>query len=422
MDKEALHRQLEDMEEASERWRSEKRRLNAEIDKLEAALADAKTTAARKKTGTIPGKPDTMDPLTFAKAQEAADQKVRKAQDEWEAERAKLMSEINRLEAAVAEAIARASNPLRVTQPVKEQFEVELNRVAKEKTEVEQAYLRAKTQWEQEKLKMTSEMVKLRRTAQIMGRPVLKEDAPESNPKVRDLDKQLKANLAEWNGERQRLMAQVQKLEEAARHWDAERRQLNSHAGQLQQAFMQAEAKVQSYEVAARTPNPSEVHVDELKRERDGIQRQALQAKMAWDDERRKMNSQLEQLEQQLQRFSDSRQPVSNAVVDQLRLQYEQKLQDAIHQKTQLATELQSASQLLEAERARLTAAHKSSGAGMDSNAIAAEVARVEAQLNEIIAVIDNPNTELSTVIRKNVEKAELDAYLKGIMFAVGKK
>jgi chromosome segregation ATPase len=422
MDKEALQRQLDDMEEASERWRAEKRRLNAEIDKLESALADAKTTAARKKPGTVAGKPDATDPLEIAKAHEAAEQKVRRAQDEWEAERARLMSEINRLEGAVAEAIARASNPLRVTQPVKEQFEVELSRAAREKTEVEQAFLRAKTQWEQEKLKMTSEMVKLRRAAQIMGRPVPKEDAPESNPKVRDLEGQLRENLSQWNSERQRLMAQIQKLEEASRHWDAERRQLNAHAGQLQQAFMQAEAKIQSYEVAARTPNPSEVHVDELKRERDAVQRQALQAKMAWDDERRKFNSQIDQLEQQLQRMSDSTEGVSNAVVDQLRHQYEQKLQDAIHQKTQLAQELQSASQLLETERSRLSAAQKGSGAGTDAAGIAAEVSRVEAQLNEIIAVIDNPNTELSTVIRKNVEKAELDAYLKGIMFAVGKK
>src|SRR5262245_12277873 len=62
MDKEALQRQLEDMEEESERWRAEKRRLNAEIDKLEAALADVKGTPGRKCGGTAPtGKPDAID-------------------------------------------------------------------------------------------------------------------------------------------------------------------------------------------------------------------------------------------------------------------------------------------------------------------------------------------------------------------------
>jgi hypothetical protein len=42
--------------------------------------------------------------------------------------------------------------------------------------------------------------------------------------------------------------------------------------------------------------------------------------------------------------------------------------------------------------------------------------------LSEVIAVIDNPDTELSTVIRTNVEKAELDAYMKAILFTLGKK
>src|SRR5262245_6924174 len=184
---------------------------------------------------------------------------------------------------------------------------------------------------------------------------------------------------------------------------------------------MHAEAKFQGYEVAARTANPSG-QVEELKREKEAMQRQSMHALMAWNEERRKLTSQIEQLEQQLVRMSDSRDPVSNEVVDQLRLQYEKKLQEAIQQKTQLATELQNASKLLETERARLSAAHKGTGSTLDSTAITAEVARVENQLNEIIAVIDNPNTELSTVIRKNVEKAELDAYLKGILFTLGKK
>jgi len=56
------------------------------------------------------------------------------------------------------------------------------------------------------------------------------------------------------------------------------------------------------------------------------------------------------------------------------------------------------------------------------ARAITAEVSREERLRSEVIAVIDNPDTELSTVIRKNVEKAELDAYMKGILFTLGKK
>src|SRR6267378_2536611 len=142
-----------ELEAASERWRAEKRRLNSEIDRLEAVVVDAKAAAARKRPGPDSDpKSQALDPLAVAKLKEAADEKLKKAAAEWEAERAQLKSQINRLEGAVAEAIARASNPLRSTQSVKEQFEAELNRVAKEKAELQQAFLRGKTEWEQEKL------------------------------------------------------------------------------------------------------------------------------------------------------------------------------------------------------------------------------------------------------------------------------
>jgi hypothetical protein len=41
--------------------------------------------------------------------------------------------------------------------------------------------------------------------------------------------------------------------------------------------------------------------------------------------------------------------------------------------------------------------------------------------IREIGEFIDDPTTELSSVIRKNVERAELDAYAKGILFSMGR-
>ncbi len=51
--------------------------------------------------------------------------------------------------------------------------------------------------------------------------------------------------------------------------------------------------------------------------------------------------------------------------------------------------------------------------------ALDAEIERIEGQIAKITALIDDPVTELSTVIRKNVERAELDSYLRGIRFAL---
>ena len=410
-----------ELEAASERWRAEKRRLNAEIDRLEAAVVDAKAAAARKQPQSDSDrKPAASDPLAVARLKEAADEKLKKATAEWERERGQLKSQINRLEGAVAEAIARASNPLRSTQPMKEQFEIELNRVAQEKTEIEQAFLRAKTQWEQEKLKMTGEMVKLRRAAQIMGQPLPKGEKPDVNPKIRDVENQLKESHVKWSAEREQLVKEIHRLEQVSRHWDIERRQLNDHAGQLQQAFVKAQAQIQTYEAAARAPKPSEAQVEQLRREKEGLQKELQETRRAWEAERQQLKTEIERLEGQIQRVSESQDRVSKEIVDQLRKQYEQRLQEAIQEKNQLAGQLQSANALLEAERTPRSAM-QTENSGFDITAIEAEVSRVESLIKEVLALMDDPDTELSTIIRKNVEKAELDAYLKGIMFAFGR-
>src|SRR5262249_53905022 len=155
-----------------------------------------------------------------------------------------------------------------------------------------------------------------------------------------------------------------------------ERRKLNDHAGQLQQAFVQAQAQIQAYEVAARSSKPAEAQLEQLRREKDALQKEYQDARNAWSSERHELITEVERLETQIQRVSRSGERVNDEIVDQLRIQYEERLQEAIQQKTQLAQQLQSASALLETERVRLSAAHTDGEAGVDKNAIAAEVAR----------------------------------------------
>jgi hypothetical protein len=56
---------------------------------------------------------------------------------------------------------------------------------------------------------------------------------------------------------------------------------------------------------------------------------------------------------------------------------------------------------------------------GVTAEALQSEVARVEEMLEEISELIKDPTTELSLVIRKNVERTELESYLKGIRFSM---
>ena len=54
------------------------------------------------------------------------------------------------------------------------------------------------------------------------------------------------------------------------------------------------------------------------------------------------------------------------------------------------------------------------------------EIKRVSAQIEgvagEIAAMLDDPSIELSRVMRKRTEQAELKAYLNGLQFSIGDK
>jgi hypothetical protein len=69
-----------------------------------------------------------------------------------------------------------------------------------------------------------------------------------------------------------------------------------------------------------------------------------------------------------------------------------------------------------EAQKAQQKAAEKPAAA---NEALAKEVARVEGLIKEISEVIEDPATELSVVIRKNAERAELESYLRGVRFTM---
>ncbi|HLH31909.1 MAG TPA: hypothetical protein VKY31_11960 [Terriglobia bacterium] len=52
-----------------------------------------------------------------------------------------------------------------------------------------------------------------------------------------------------------------------------------------------------------------------------------------------------------------------------------------------------------------------------ENGGIKTEIARVEEAIHAISQIVENPETELSVVIRKNVERAELESYLRGLRF-----
>jgi chromosome segregation ATPase len=484
----------EELESAAERWRSERRRLNLEIDRLESELAGAREKSAKRSSESHSG----IDPVEVAKMRAAADEQLNKAVKEFEAERAQLKAHIEQLEKAVADAIERSNNPLRATLPVKQQFEVKLDEALRAKQQLEDDFRRAQAEWSQEKLRLTGEMVKLRR-----GSPVGKAVETRESPKKQVTGKELldesddgarfrveRVQMEKQIRELQLALSQSQTTDDGAR-FKAERGQLEKQIRELQLALSQSQTAAKEHDVriseyeaklkqasqlrdgiekelknarnewntvhrqltteiarleaalneinSAAPSGPVPRHIEEqiaslesqlaeAVRSKTRLEDQVGAAKIQWLEERARLQTRAKELERTL---SESRERMSAEIVDQLRKQYDEKLQEIVAEKTQLAKDLQTASSMLEAERSRFTAEltkSRKTGKPAPANAtstseeaITEEVARIERSISEITALIDDPTTELSTVIRKNVEKAELDAYLKGILFSLGR-
>jgi len=97
-----------------------------------------------------------------------------------------------------------------------------------------------------------------------------------------------------------------------------------------------------------------------------------------------------------------------NLALDEVKEEYERSLAE-IEEAAAFALDRQIATAV---DRAR-------ANAGVDTDALRSEVIRVENLIQMTAKAIENPQTELSEVIRKNGERAALESYLRGVRFAL---
>jgi hypothetical protein len=111
-----------------------------------------------------------------------------------------------------------------------------------------------------------------------------------------------------------------------------------------------------------------------------------------------------ERLSQELRHASDS--------MSELQVERSKLIAELQHVKESAAADVEK---MRSEAQAAVDAAAKA--ASQQSHVPEAEIQRVEAELAEVVRVIEDPATDLSVVIRKNVEKVELIAYLRGLRF-----
>ncbi len=89
-------------------------------------------------------------------------------------------------------------------------------------------------------------------------------------------------------------------------------------------------------------------------------------------------------------------------------------------ERMRLNSEVEQLKNEVAAQKAAIEAAPPKILSASPSN-VTAEVERVQGLIKEISAMIEDPSTSLSAVIRKNVERPELESYLRGIQYGSGR-
>ena len=114
-----------------------------------------------------------------------------------------------------------------------------------------------------------------------------------------------------------------------------------------------------------------------------------------------------QRLEASVQQVRTGSEGIETEIREKLSTAYEWKIKELSFQKEQLEQKLKESG-----PRPRPEA-----GGGTSESEIAAEIARTNEQIVEITKFIDDPSSALSNVIRKNVQRSELEAYCRGLAF-----
>ena len=233
------------------------------------------------------------------------------------------------------------------------------------------------------------------------------------------LQEELKGAESQWNTERNNLKSEMkQSREELLARFEADKEQLQADfqdrrlkdiaAGEAAAEFLFAEKLAEARQDFERR----EKEIQETANER--LQRTSDE----FDAERKDFQQQIARLEEELARSKEMAQQV---VRTPLSRELEAKLEEVRGEKARLEEELREANARGNAAGQSLEATQAARYDTRDvSEAVKAEIARIESRSQEITQKIGDSSTDLGTQIRLDRERSELAAYLKGLRYSIG--
>jgi hypothetical protein len=194
-------------------------------------------------------------------------------------------------------------------------------------------------------------------------------------------------------------------------------------------------------EITEKVQRDFEAQLREFRRQKNNAEEELDSASERWRLERRKLKAEIDQLEEKLGSktgrtaaagWEEERERLTAeisrleaclaeniAVVDALRREYDARIEELVHQNERLkqsesVAALSAGASILAATEVRLVSE-------IDNASIDAEMQRVEAAIGAIEALLQHPNTTASMVARKKIERAEQEAYLRGLNFQLAR-
>lgn len=259
---------------------------------------------------------------------ESLEEELEASRDQWRSERRRLTGEIEELEAELER--SHEASGLSADENLQAQIRFQLDEALSMKQQLEQELIAAQARWEIEKKRLRDQIDSLHGAAlQAMEQTnnparlaLAVREQVDSRLKDAKIDWQL-----QWEAERRRLQAEIERLKKmgGVDDKDIARRMVLQKLGKL--------------------PGDGKTAYEQ--------QREMDEAKARWDQERDELKIRLQQLERQVHHNKDV---IRQEVFQELRSQYEPKIEAYEHERKRLRDDLEAANAQLVGERQRLLA------------------------------------------------------------------
>jgi len=334
-----LRKQQDELEEAFEKardqWRTERRNLTGEIERLEESMERARL-AARVQTSE-----DLQSEIRFQleeaiRARQQLEEELAAVQHKHEAERNNLKAQIAATQASAVEAMERLNNPARITVAVNEKVETRL-------AEAKQEWL---LQWEADRRRLNAEIERLRKSAS----PSAKDEKREATRRA-VLEKLGKLPPGSAGPAPKTLDQWQKEFEDAKIGWETERESLSLRIKRLEMELQRSQDTVRA-EIFQEMRAQYEPRIHEANRERQQLEQEIQSLTSDLASERRRLNSRIDVLEKAIPEAQEAarKQALAEAQND-----LEVKIEEANRLRSRLERKHQDATEEWEAERRRLT-------------------------------------------------------------------